>query len=101
MGAKARNYSVLDPVSGKRYHFSEGTYIKNATVFAGKGGTKPLYPEVVEGLVEQLGGKPERWQHCKGIGTIDFYGEDREADVHWFQEESVGKHKFKIKEWLD
>ena len=101
VGAKARNYSVLDPLSGERFYFSEGTYIRNPKVFAGKGGVKPLNPEVAEGLAEQLGGKPENWQHCKGVGTIDFYGEDRDAEVHWFQEESAGKHKFRIKEWFD
>ena len=101
VGAKARNYDILDPLSGERFHFSEGTRIKNPKVFAGKGGVKELLPEVAEGLSEQIGGKPEDWQHCKGIGTIDFYGEDRDAEVHWFQEESVGKHRFKIKEWLE
>lgn len=101
LGAKAQNYEILDPVSGRRYHFSEGTRIKNPTVFAGKGGVKKLYTEVAEGLSEQLGGDPNEWQHCKGIGIIDFYGEDREAEVHWFQEKTVGKHKFKIKKWLE
>lgn len=101
VGAMARNYDILDPLSGERFHFLEGTRIKNPTVFAGKGGVKELNPEVAEGLSEQLGGKPENWQHCKGIGTIDFYGEDREAEVHWFQEETAGKHRFKIKEWLE
>lgn len=101
LGARALNYSVLDPLSGEKFSFVEGTRIKNPKVFAGKGGTKPLNPEVVEGLSEQIGGKPENWQHCKGIGTINFYGEDLNAEVHWFQEESVGKHRFKIKEWLE
>lgn len=101
VGAMAKNYDILDPVSGRRYHFSEGTRIKDPTVFAGKGGAKKLLPEVAEGLSEQLGGDPEEWQHCKGIGTIDFDGEDREAEVHWFQEKTAGKHKFKIKEWLE
>lgn len=101
VGARARNYKVLDPTTGKYYYFAEGTRIKNPKVFAGKGGVKKLYPEVAEGLSEQIGGKPENWQHCKGIGTIDDDGEDRDAEVHWFQEETVGKHRFKIKEWLD
>lgn len=70
-------------------------------MFAGKGGVNPLRPETIEGLVEQIGGKPSEWQHCKGIGTIDFRGEDRDAEVHWFQEATVGKHKFQIKRWLD
>ena len=92
---------MLDPVTGEVFHFVEGTRIQNSQVFAGKGGVKPLRPEVAEGLEEQIGGKASRWQHCKGYGILDFYGEDRSAEVHWFQEESVGKHKFKIKRWED
>lgn len=99
LGAKSRNYDVLDPSSGDYFYFSEGTRIRDIKVFAGKGGTKPLEPEVANGLSEQLGGRPEEWQHCKGIGTIDYYGEDVDAEVHWFQEPSVGKCKFKIKNW--
>ena len=56
---------------------------------------------MAEGLAEQEGGKPENWQHCKGDGVIDYYGEERAAEVHWFQEETVGKLKFRIKRWKD
>ena len=101
LGAKSRNYDILDPDSNEYFQFSEGTRIRNAEVFAGKGASKPLNPEVAEGLSEQIGGDPDKWQHCKGIGTIDVHGEDVDAEVHWFQEESVGKHKFKIKKWED
>lgn len=34
-------------------------------------------------------------------GVIDFDGEERKAEVHWFQEETVGKVKFKVKRWID
>lgn len=101
LGAKSLNYDVLDPASGEYFHFEEGTRIRNAQVFAGRGGSKPLAPEVADGLAEQIGGKSSNWQHCKGIGTLDYYGEQRDAEVHWFQERSVGKHKFKIKKWED
>ena len=101
VGAKSLNYDVLDPDSGEYFNFSEGTRIRDAHVFAGKGGAKPLKPEVAEGLSEQYGGEPDKWQHCKGIGTINYHGEDIDAEVHWFQEESAGKHKFKIKKWED
>ena len=99
LGAKSKNYDVLDPESGEIFRFAEGTYIKNIKVFAGKGGTKPLDTEVADGLAEQQGGKATEWQHCKGIGTIDYYGEDVDVEVHWFQEPTVGKCKFKIKNW--
>lgn len=101
IGAKAKNYDILDPQTGEYFNFVEGTKIQNPKVFAGKGGTKPLNPEVADGLSKQIGGKPENWQHLKGIGVIDYYGEEVKAEVHWFQEESVGKHKFKVKRWLD
>lgn len=101
VGAKFRNYDVLDPSTGEIFHFVEGTKIQNAKVFAGSGTKKSLHEGVAEGLSEQLGGSPEKWQHCKGDGVLDYHGEDRNAEVHWFQEETVGKVKFKVKEWKD
>lgn len=101
IGAKAKNYNVVDKADGSVYNFVEGTRIRNAEVFAGYKGVKPLYTETVEGLVQQYGGAPEKWQHCKGIGALDVDGEEVHAEVHWFQEESVGKIKFKVKRWLD
>ena len=100
-GAKAKNYWVYDPASGKYFSFVEGTKIRDPKVFAGKGGVRSLLPEVAEGLSKQIGGKPSEWQHCKGFGTIDRAGEEWEVEVHWFQESSVGKHKFVVKAWLD
>lgn len=100
LGAKALNYTVTDPDTGEEFKFVEGSQIKNPTVFAGKDGVKPLKPEVKEGLAERYGGDPEKWQHAKGIGEIDYYGESVKAEVHWFQEETAGKHRFKVKEWL-
>lgn len=100
LGAKAHNYTVTDPDTGEEFKFVEGTRIHNPTVFAGKDGVKPLKDEVKEGLANKYGGKPENWQHAKGIGTIDYYGESVKAEVHWFQEETAGKHRFKVKEWL-
>lgn len=100
IGAKAKNYDILDSQTGEYFNLRVRKY-KIQSFFAGKGGTKPLNPEVADGLSKQIGGKPENWQHLKGIGVIDYYGEEVKAEVHWFQEESVGKHKFKVKRWLD
>lgn len=100
LSARAKNYEIVDKHSGEIYKFVEGTRIQNAEVFAGYGVKKNLREEVALGLSEQFGGKPDKWQHAKGVGIIDVYGEEIMAEVHWFQEESVGKVKFKIKEWL-
>lgn len=100
VGAMARNHEILDPASGEIFKFSEGTKIQNSEVFAGNGVKKPLRNEVAEGLANEFGGDARKWQHAKGIGVINYNGEDIKAEVHWFQEESVGKVKFKVKEWL-
>lgn len=101
VGAKSKNYDIFDPSSGEYFRFSEGTRITNSEVFAGKGALRKLHEETALGLSEQIGGTPSKWQHCKGKGVVDYHGEERQAEVHWFQEETVGKHKFKIKKWLD
>jgi hypothetical protein len=101
IGAKAQNYDVIDPSTGEFFHFVEGTRIHNSEVFAGMGVKKALKEEVVEGLNREFKINSTKWQHAKGIGTLDWHGEERNAEVHWFQEESVGKVKFKVKEWLE
>lgn len=103
VGAKARNYDIKDPKTDEIFHFVENTRIENSQVFAGYKTKTPLKDETIEGLTEQfkeMGAIPERWQHCKGIGHIDVYGEDVLAEVHWFQQEATGKQKFKVKRWL-
>lgn len=101
LSAKGKNYDIIDPSTGEIFHFVPGTRIQNSQVFAGKGTKHPLHPGVAEGLSEQIGGTPSKWQHCKGHGIVDYYGDDRLAEVHWFQEETVGKVKFKVKRWED
>ena len=99
IGAKAKNYVVVDKSTGEEYYFVEGTRTQNAQVFAGKGGVKPLREEVMQGLAAEFGGKPEDWQHCKGKGWLNVNGESVKAEVHWFQNGSE-KVKFKVKRWL-
>jgi hypothetical protein len=101
LGAAAMNYDVRDPRSGRAYRFIEGTTISHVEVFAGKGTRNKLNPKVAHGLSEQVGGRPRDWQHAKGIGTLEYHGHARRAEVHWFQANGVGRVKFKVKEWLD
>ena len=101
VGAKAANYEILEPDTGEIFRFAEGTRIRDVHAFAGKGTKHPLHEGVAEGLSEQLGGKPENWRHMKGHGIVEYYGEERAAEVHWFEEETVGRVKFKIKRWED
>ena len=101
LSAKAKNYDVFDPASGETFRFVEGSKIQNREIFAGFGTRKSLHEGVAEGLTKTFGGDVNKWQHAKGTGTLNYNGEERKAEVHWFQEETVGKVKFKVKEWLD
>jgi hypothetical protein len=98
LGARAMNYEVYDPVSGRRFNFVEGSRLQDVEVFAGYKGADPLEEETVNGLVEEFGGDPAKWQHVKALGVLDIDGEEIKAKVHWFQEESVGRIKFIAKE---
>lgn len=103
VGAKFKNYKVVDKTTGVEYEFAPGTRIQNGEVFAGKGTKHPLHEGVAEGLSKEFGGTPSKWQHAKGFGILqdEETGEELSAEVHWFQEETVGKVKFKVKRWLD
>lgn len=100
LGAAAKNYDVRDPRSGRAYRFIEGTSLTNVEVFAGKGTRNKLNPKVARGLSEQAGGRPKDWQHVKGIGTLDYHGHARKAEVHRFEAKG-DKVKFKAKERPD
>ncbi len=100
VGAKGINYDIED-VDGRIYHYVEGSRVQNREVFAGFGTRTPLRDGVPEGLTKEFGGTPSKWQHVKGFGLIDDNGESVRAEVHWFQEETVGQVKHKIKRWLE
>lgn len=99
LGAKAKNYDVMDLATGEVFQFSEGTKIQNAEVFAGKGSKVEF--RNADKYAQRYGGQPKDWQHVKGYGTLDYYGEDRNAEVHWVQCQGFGKHEFFVKEWLE
>ena len=99
VGAKAQNYDIMDLKTGEHFQLVEGSHLQNVEVFAGKG-TKSQYRKA-EIYANDIGGKVEKWQHVKGIGEVNYYGESRKASIHWSQCEGYGKHDFFIKEWLE
>lgn len=101
VGAKAINYDIVDRNTGRIFRYAEGTYVRNVQVFAGYGTKNNLHDGVAEGLTAEYGGNVNKWQHVKGIGEIDDDGEIVRAEIHWFQEESVGQVKHKIKRWIE
>lgn len=99
LGAKAKNYEVMDLETGDFFSFSEGTKVQNVEVFAGKG-SKNEYRKAQK-YSDRHGGRAEDWQHVKGIGYLHTEDGDRQAEVHWSQCQGVGKVDFFVKRWLD
>ena len=99
VGAKARNYKVMDLQTGDFFYFAEGTKLQNVEVFCGKG-TKNVYQKSYK-YANKHGGKPEEWQHVKAVGILDTPEGYLRAEVHWSQHSEYGKYDFFIKEWLD
>ena len=99
VGAKAKNYDVLDLQTREVFNFSYGTKIQNVEVFAGKGSKNEF--RTADKYAQRYGGDAKDWQHVKGIGVLDYYGEDRRAEVHWVQCQGIGKFEFFVKDWLE
>ena len=99
VGAKAKNYDIMDLATGEIFHLVEGTRLHDVEVFAGKG-TRTIFRDA-EKYAERYGGNPENWQHTKGFGTVDYYGDEIEAELHWVQCEGIGKFEFFVKRWFE
>ena len=94
VGAKAKNYDIVAP-DGETFKLTEGSRITDVKVIAGDGRVRKI--DVVDKLVDEYGGNPLKWKKCKGYGNIDVSGEDFLAELHWYEEPSVGRVAFKIK----
>ena len=99
LGAKAKNYQVMDLSTGEMFNLVEGTNLQNVEAFAGKG-TKTQYRNAYK-YADAYGGKIEDWQHVKGNGWIAYTDGDRYAEIHWSQCEGIGKYDLFIKRWKD
>lgn len=99
VGAKSKNYEVMDLDTGEMFSFVEGTRIQDVEVFAGKGSSS-VYEKAYK-YANKHGGKLEDWQHVKGKGWLETDDGDRFAEVHWSQCAGIGKFDFFVKRWLD
>lgn len=99
VGAKAKNYTIMDLATGELFQFAQGSRIQNVEVFAGKG-TKNEFRKAQK-YADRHGGNPEDWQHVKGHGVVETADGDRKAEIHWVQCENIGKFDFFVKRWED
>lgn len=99
VGAKSKNYDIMDLDTGEMYQLVEGEYIRNKVVFAGKGVRKPY--NKAQFYADRYGGNAADWKHVKGIGVIDTEDGHRKAEIHWSECDGIGAVEHFIKEWLD
>lgn len=99
LGARFRNYDIMDLQTGEIYHLAEGEYLRDKEIFAGKGASKPY--ETAEKYANRYGGAAKDWQHVKGFSVVSTEDGDRGAEIHWSQCEGIGKKEMFIKRWTD
>lgn len=94
VGAKAKNYDIELP-NKEIVHLTEGTRVTNIETIAGKGRNRQI--DEIDILLEQYGGTESEWQKKKGLGYVDYDGESYHAELHWYEEATVGRCKWKVK----
>ena len=95
LGAKAKNYDVKLP-NREIVHLTEGTSVTQVNIIAGKGRNRKI--DIVNVLLDRYPGTQEsEWVKAKGVGYIDYDGESYKAELHWYEEPSVGRVEWKVK----
>lgn len=99
VGAKAKNYEILNPITGLKVNLVEGSRITQPKnhVIAGKGRERQI--DCLDWLIDKYGGKQDEWTKEKGFGYVyDEYGESRMVELHWYQNPETGKVEMKMKQ---
>ena len=92
LGAKAKNYDIELP-NKEIVHLTERSHVSHVEVIAGKGRNREI-----DTLVHLFPGSSEgQWQKKKGVGFIDYEGESYRVNLHWYEEPTVGRVKWKVK----
>ena len=95
VGAKARDILIKLP-NGERVPLTPGKQISKVRLIAGKGRERQI-DEIDILLSRYPGTKATEWQKKKGLGYVDYFGESYLADIHWYEEPSVGRVEYKLK----
>ena len=81
-----------------KYPLVSGSKVTKIYNFAGKGTKKSV--DIEAGLIQRFGGKNGEWQHTSGEGYLSVKGKEKHAEIHWFQEPSVGIKLPRVKRWI-
>ena len=93
---KAEDMPEIIGQNGEKLIAEKGTQVTKIYTFAGKNGKSELRKEP---KLLKIGGKKGEWQHTTGDVKISINGQIKVAEVHWFQEPSVGMIDARVKRW--
>ena len=97
VGAMWKNHEIIMP-DGTIAKFAEGSKLQNKQIFAGYGTRTPIRD--IERLNIQYGTSSKKWKKVKANALIINNGEEIDAEVHWYEEETIGKVELKFKKYL-
>ena len=95
IGAKLKDTFVRLP-NGEEVLLTPGQIITKVQTIAGAGRDREI-DELPILMSRYPGTKEELWQKRKGLGYVDYDGESFLAELHWYEEPSVGRVEYKIK----
>lgn len=99
IGAKWANEEIIMP-DGSIANFVEGSKVTHREVFAGAGVKTPIRD--IDRLVKQYPkSEAKLWQKVKGHARLIQDGEEFDAEIHWYEEPSVGRVETKHKKYLE
>lgn len=99
LGAAAFRDTIMLP-NGKNGKIQEGSTITKVVTFAGKGTNKEL--RVAKHLAKQYNIPESEWKHSRGDGyVVCDDGVVRHAELHWFESDSTGRIKMKVKRYFN
>lgn len=94
-GAKFKDTVVRLP-DGSEAKLVPGTRITEVETIAGAGKKRKI--DEIDGLmITYPDSTEELWKKKKGKGYIEYSGENYKVELHWYEEPTVGKVKFKVK----
>lgn len=95
----SQNDHVFLP-NGQLSAIEKGSDISKIKVFAGQGTNKSVH--AANRLVHEFGGNPEDWKKVRGEGrAIDETGLPRLAELHWFENDDIGRVWMKVARWFE
>ena len=83
-----------------RYPIKLGSYVENVIIIAEGAGIRTVEKLRIENpLPNGELTNVEDWKKVVGNAILIDNGEERKAEIHWYQCDSIGKRRLKVKRW--